>query len=85
MRDQQELFLAQIPPNINRVEVLTDASLVSNIWWSFIRYAAAIMLAAFLSLFAIYVLVFFERSAPTVAELEHEFGVSVIARVPRSG
>lgn len=84
VRDQQELFLAQIPPTTDRIELVENASLVSGTWWTIIRYAVAVILAMFLSLTAVYFLAFFERVPPSQEEIELEFGAPMLARIPRA-
>lgn len=84
VREQQQLFLAQIPPTTDRIEMLDRAAMVSSTWWTMIRYAIAVMLAIFLSLGAVYILTFFEKVPVTSQQLEEEFGVQVLARIPRS-
>jgi hypothetical protein len=84
IRENQESVIAQISPIEDQIEVVTSASLVSGLWWTIIRYTVAVTLAIFLALTAVYLIALFERTPPTVQDLEREFGKPVIARIPRA-
>lgn len=84
IREGQDLFVVQSTlPTTNQVEVVERAKLKSVFFWTAIRYAVAIFVAAFLSLLLIYVLCFFERIPPTLNDLEKTLGKPVIGRIPR--
>jgi hypothetical protein len=81
---QQQLYvLQQSLPIDEELEVAETATIQPNTWWTIIRYAAAVLLAIFVSLTLVYILAFFERTPPSVEELEREFSRPVIGHVPR--